>query len=73
MGKSALLRQFVRIAHEEGLPESQINDSETSLDWLAKAIVLDESNRNDARTDPDYDPIRADPRFVALVGDASAE
>jgi tetratricopeptide (TPR) repeat protein len=47
-------------------------DSDTSLDWLAKAITLDESNRNYARTDPDFDPIRADPRLVALVGDASA-
>jgi hypothetical protein len=42
------------------------------LDWLRRAIALDERNRDDARTDPDFDPVRADPRFVALVDDASA-
>jgi len=49
------------------------NHTDTALDCLARAVALDERNRNDARTDPDFDPIRADPRFVALVGDASAE
>ena len=43
-----------------------------ALDWLAKAIELDPSKRQYAATYPDFDRIRADPRFVALVGDAGA-
>jgi tetratricopeptide (TPR) repeat protein len=43
---------------------------EDALDWLAKAIAGAEQYRAMARTDPDFDPIRADPRFVALVGGA---
>jgi tetratricopeptide (TPR) repeat protein len=48
-------------------------DADTALDWLAKAIALDKSNHDAACADPDFDAIRADPRFVALVGDAGAE
>ena len=73
MGKSALLCQFVRIAHEEGCQSRERNNPDMSLDWLAKVIAGAEKYRAMARTDPDFDPIRADPRFVALVGDASAE
>ena len=48
------------------------NDNDDALDWLAKTIALDQHHRDKARTDPDFDPIRADPRFVALMSDASA-
>jgi tetratricopeptide (TPR) repeat protein len=44
-----------------------------ALDWLARAIEREESHRNDARTDSDFDSIRTDVRFVALVGDSNAE
>ena len=40
-----------------------------ACDWLEKALAIDESGRDDARQDSDFDPIRGHPRFRALVGD----
>jgi len=40
--------------------------------WLEKAIALDPQCREHARTDPDLDPIRADPSFQALIADPPA-
>ncbi len=42
---------------------------DTALEWLAKAIKLDPDRRRYATVQPDYNPIRADPRFIALVGE----
>ena len=41
----------------------------SSLEWLQKVIERDACHRTLARSDPDYDLIRADPRFRALVGE----
>jgi tetratricopeptide (TPR) repeat protein len=41
--------------------------SEDALDYLEKAIEIDKKNREDAKTDKDFDNIRDDPRFKKLV------
>ena len=46
-------------------------DAEAARAWLARAIAGDEKYRALARHDSDFDTIRADPRFVALVGAAT--
>jgi len=40
---------------------------EDSIGYLKKAIQLDKKNREDAKTDKDFDNIRDDPRFKKLV------
>ena len=39
-----------------------------ALEWLAQAIAGDEKSHAMAQTDSDFDGIRSDPRFAALVG-----
>ena len=39
------------------------------MDDLRRAIEGDEANRKLARTDPDFDNIRGDPRFQKLIGE----
>ena len=40
-----------------------------ALDWLARAIEKDISKREETHITSDFDSIRADPRFIALVSD----
>jgi tetratricopeptide (TPR) repeat protein len=40
-----------------------------ALTWLERAVALDSRYREKARADSDYAHLRADPRFVALVGE----
>lgn len=42
-------------------------ESAQAIAHLAKAIGLNESQRQAARSDPDFDPIRQDPGFRRLV------
>lgn len=42
-------------------------DTATSVEHLAKAISLDERYRQLTEAEPDFDPIRSDPRFVAAT------
>ena len=42
-------------------------DVENAIDCLQKAIALDPKYREMAKTDTDFDPIRHDERFRALV------
>jgi tetratricopeptide (TPR) repeat protein len=42
-------------------------DAEGALEWLKAAIALDPENLELAKTDTDFDPIRHDERFRALV------
>jgi tetratricopeptide (TPR) repeat protein len=44
-------------------------DVDSSVVWLQRAIDGDDQNRKSAIADPDFDPIRDDPRFRALVGE----
>jgi len=46
---------------------SLMNKPDEALKWLREAIELDEKFRDMAKTDPDFDNIRDDPRFRALV------
>lgn len=42
-------------------------DPATSVDHLAKAIALDDRYRGLTEAEPDFDPIRTDPRFLAAT------
>jgi hypothetical protein len=42
-------------------------DPATSVEHLAKAIALDQRYRDLTEAEPDFDPIRTDPRFVAAT------
>jgi tetratricopeptide (TPR) repeat protein len=42
-------------------------DVEKAIEWLQAAIALDSENLELAKTDTDFDPIRHDERFRALV------
>jgi regulator of sirC expression with transglutaminase-like and TPR domain len=43
------------------------NEAATALRYLKQAIQRDAAWREHACTDPDFEPLRADPRFVALT------
>ena len=43
-----------------------------ACDWLQKAIALDQTRRDDACTDHDFDPIRDHPSFQALLATTPA-
>ncbi len=47
--------------------ESLAGDAEAALHHLGRALELDAAHRPLAAADPDFDPIRQDPRFAALV------
>jgi hypothetical protein len=46
---------------------SHVNQLELTLTNLQRAIELDPKNRKLAKTDPDFDHIRNDARFQALI------
>ena len=48
---------------------SLMGNPEQACAWLERAIALDEAYREKARTDSDFDPIRDEPCFQALVGE----
>ncbi|NBP82058.1 hypothetical protein EBU58_15380, partial [bacterium] len=39
----------------------------TAIEHLTKAIALDRRYRDLTQVEPDFDPIRSDPRFVAVT------
>jgi adenylate cyclase len=51
-----------------------LGDADTALEHLAHALTNDPvgDNLNSAKDDPDFDPIRGDPRFQALIAEAEA-
>jgi lipoprotein NlpI len=67
---SRLARVFGFSQHRSHYPVSSADDP---IKWLAQAITLDKRIRDDASKNADLARILNDPRFVALVGDASAE
>jgi tetratricopeptide (TPR) repeat protein len=48
---------------------SLMNKPDEALKWLREAIDLDQKCRDEAKTDPDFDNIRDDPRFKELIGE----
>ena len=46
---------------------SLMGEKSRAVGHLAKAIQLDEANRELAKTDTDFDPVRNDPEFRTLV------
>jgi len=48
---------------------SLINRPDGAVKWLKEAIDLDEKCRDEAKSDPEFDNIRDDPRFKELVGE----
>ena len=45
-----------------------MGQAQPACQWLEKAITLDESLRENAQTDTDFDAIRHEPTFESLVG-----
>ncbi len=45
-----------------------LNQPDRSLDWLQKSIQANPPSRIEARVDTCFESLRADPRFLALVG-----
>jgi tetratricopeptide (TPR) repeat protein len=71
--------EALREAHEEfsddptvlynlACAESLLGRADEAIDHLGQSIAIDESFRELAQTDSDFDPIRDDPRFKELVG-----
>jgi quercetin dioxygenase-like cupin family protein len=71
--------EALREAHEEfpddpavlynlACAESLLGRADEAIDHLGQSIAIDESFREFAQTDSDFDPIRDDPRFKELVG-----
>ena len=46
-----------------------LGEFDKAFEWIEKAILIDLEAREAIRQTSDYDPIRGDPRFRALVGD----
>lgn len=44
-----------------------VGDTESSVQWLGKAIAARPKYRDDARQDPAFEALRTDPRFAACV------
>ena len=47
-----------------------MGDIDLACEWLEKAISLDEKSRATARDDVDFDGMRGEACFKALVGEA---
>jgi tetratricopeptide (TPR) repeat protein len=57
-----------RVLYDLACFESLAGRADDSLGHLRRSIELDPEYRGYARDDEDFDPIRADPRFGALLG-----
>jgi adenylate cyclase len=52
---------------------SSLNDNETALELLGPVFAnISAALLRAAQTDPDFDPLRAEPRFAAMLADAEA-
>jgi Flp pilus assembly protein TadD len=51
---------------------SLANNSRLAVEYLAQSIVLDPTYRDLVVKEPDFDPIRDDPDFVALTNSATS-
>jgi tetratricopeptide (TPR) repeat protein len=51
--------------------ESMLGEADEALEHLKQALEAQPSFAENAREDPDFEPIRSDPRFAELVGAAT--
>ena len=62
--------QYPMLAYNLACSESLGGHSADAIDHLRLAVEASEKLREDARSDSDFDPIRDDPAFKALVGES---
>src|SRR5919107_54474 len=55
------------IAYWLGTAHAMLGDREEALHWLDRAIELGNENRTWFESDPNWESLREDPRFVALM------
>ncbi|MDT5157261.1 MAG: eukaryotic-like serine/threonine-protein kinase [Acidobacteriota bacterium] len=55
------------IAYWLATTHSMLGDREDALHWLERAVELGNENRTWFESDPNWEALRADPRFVALM------
>ncbi|WP_143288373.1 TPR end-of-group domain-containing protein, partial [Calothrix rhizosoleniae] len=58
---------FDQAWYNQACAYSLLNDIDTAIEKLQEAINLNPENRQMAKTDSDFDAIRDDQRFVALM------
>ena len=60
--------QYPMLVYNLACSESLSGRTADAIDHLRRAVSVSEKLRNDARTDADFDPIRDQPAFQALLG-----
>ncbi len=59
--------QYATAYYNKACAYALMKEIEQACEWLEKAINLDETCREMAQTDEDFDGIRDDPAFQALI------
>lgn len=76
----ARIRYETALERSPGLPPALYNlacsyaregNVKTALPFLIESILLDEAFREEARFDPDFDPVRDNPEFISVLEGAS--
>jgi hypothetical protein len=61
--------QYPMLVYNLACSESLSGHTSDAIEHLRRAIGVSEKHRADARTDSDFDPIRDEPSFQALIGE----
>jgi hypothetical protein len=65
--------QYPMLVYNLACSESLSGSTADAIDHLRRAVDASEKFRVDARTDSDFDPIRSEPSFKALIGEEFAQ
>jgi Cupin domain len=65
--------QYPMLVYNLACSESLSGHTAEAIDHLRSAVGASEKLRVDAREDSDFDPIRGEPSFKALIGESPAE